>query len=176
MRVSTRSKFCSTFSKVCQSLRCELRHTTNRHGRFPSMAKRIQLLSLISSLKKLRKIQICEPFNSTWLLLVFCQMIMRNSGWRGSRDDASLVSTDESTRACACVGRGGHCICVAKSFYFGLDFRCACQRTKANRDPQGHVVRTGSLRERTRPLDKTRRMDPSASTNAEGSSRSFRAP
>src|SRR6266542_2734480 len=100
-RVTIRSKSCCIFSKVCHHPRCGLRRTTNRHGRFPSMAKRIQLLSLISSLRRLRRIRICESFNSTWLRLGFCQTTMHSSGWRGNRDDAGLVSADESARASA---------------------------------------------------------------------------
>ena len=60
--------------------------------------------------------------------------------------------------------------------FFILDwvFGALATRTKADIGAQGNVSRTSSLRERTRPLDKTRRMDPPASTNSQGSSRSLR--
>src|SRR5581483_1091810 len=95
--------------------------------------------------------------------------------WRESHDDAGMVPANECPRACARVGGGRNGVCVTQFFYFGLDFRRARQRAKANRDAQGNVRRTSSFRERTRPLDETRRMDPPASTNPQKSSRSLRA-
>ena len=65
---------------------------------------------------------------------------MRSSDWRESHDDASMVSADESARACARMGSCRHGVCVTQFFHFGLGFRRASEGTKADIGAQGTLA------------------------------------
>src|SRR6478609_9040403 len=63
------------------------------------MGRRTLLRLLTSSSTRSRRTRSCERFNLIWLRRGFCLTTTRNFAWKENRNNAGLVSTNESTRA-----------------------------------------------------------------------------
>src|SRR6266481_805010 len=86
-------------------------------------------------------------------------MTMRSFDWGEEQNDAGVVPTNESPRACALVGSCWNGLRVAQSVDYQLDFRRAWRCAERSGDASSQVDRASSLHERTGSLDETRRLD-----------------
>src|SRR5262249_49533311 len=100
---------------------------------------------------------------------------MRSFEWRENQDedDTGFLPTNEPTRAANLMDSGRNRVRVAKSLDFELDLRRSRQSLQGACNPQSNVGRASSLRERTRSVDETRRLDPPTPTDPQESSGSL---
>jgi hypothetical protein len=72
---------------------------------------------------------------------------MRSFDWREEQNDAGVVPTNESPRACALVGSCWNSLRIAQSVDYQLDFRCAWRSAERSGDTSSQVDRASSLRD-----------------------------